>query len=171
MKNNIKTIRKNAKMTQEELAVALGVNRATVSKYENGEITLSLPVLKKIAQVLNVKNWVDLFPEDEQAGAIVGAITNGLKEAASRGDHFEKVPDWKVIQAGARNAIRSRYGELNTDGRLKAGEYLLSFLLDHLDGEEATEVFADISRSMEELAKIPQYQQFKDAAKEGVNNG
>ena len=46
--------RKAAKITQKELAEKLGINRATLSKYENGTIDLNLSQLQKIADALNV---------------------------------------------------------------------------------------------------------------------
>ena len=43
--NRIKHARKVAKMTQSDLAKLLDVNRATISKYETGEIVLSIEML------------------------------------------------------------------------------------------------------------------------------
>lgn len=51
--SGIKQARKAAGMTQEDLASALGVNRATISKYENGNIPLTLQQLGKIAKILH----------------------------------------------------------------------------------------------------------------------
>ena len=51
----IRALRKAAKMSQDDLAQALGLNRATVSKYETGTIEPSLAQLCKIANVLNVR--------------------------------------------------------------------------------------------------------------------
>lgn len=50
----IRRARKSCRMTQEELAEALGVNRATISKYETGGINPSVMQLKKISEILNV---------------------------------------------------------------------------------------------------------------------
>ncbi len=56
MKTNeaIKQARKAAKMTQAELASNLKVNRATVSKYETGEIEPSVKMIEAIARILTV---------------------------------------------------------------------------------------------------------------------
>ena len=51
---DIRQARKAAKLTQEELAKMIGVNRATLSKYESGQIEPSLSQLRKIAHALNV---------------------------------------------------------------------------------------------------------------------
>ena len=48
------TARKRAGLTQEQLATAIGVKRAVISKYETGAIEPSISQLQKIAAVLNI---------------------------------------------------------------------------------------------------------------------
>ena len=50
----MRTIRKAKNKTQEDLAKYLGVNRATVSKYESGVIEPSLTQISRIAAFLEV---------------------------------------------------------------------------------------------------------------------
>lgn len=50
----IRTIRKGKKMSIRQLADAINKTKACVSKYEKGEITLDIPTLFEIAQVLEV---------------------------------------------------------------------------------------------------------------------
>ena len=50
----IKEARKIARLTQIKLASRIGINRATVSKYENGEIEPPLFKVREIARALNV---------------------------------------------------------------------------------------------------------------------
>lgn len=50
----IKTARKSAKMTQEQLAEAIEANRVTIAKYEAGNYLPSVPVLLKLADALGV---------------------------------------------------------------------------------------------------------------------
>lgn len=50
----IKTLRKGKKMTQFELAEALGITRASVSNYELGRRTPHLSELKRIAEYFGV---------------------------------------------------------------------------------------------------------------------
>lgn len=54
LEENIRNARKSAIMTQDELALKLGINRATISKYENGEISPSLESVEKIAAGIDV---------------------------------------------------------------------------------------------------------------------
>lgn len=56
----LRVARKAAKVTQEDLAGVLGVNRATISKYETGQIEPSLSQLQIIADKLNI-NLLDLI--------------------------------------------------------------------------------------------------------------
>ena len=50
----IRSCRKAAKMTQQDLAVALGVHTMTISYYERGEWTPPAERLEQIAAALNV---------------------------------------------------------------------------------------------------------------------
>ena len=49
---NIKEIRTNLKITQEELAKSLDIDRSTVAKWETGEAMPRAEKLPKIAQIL-----------------------------------------------------------------------------------------------------------------------
>lgn len=50
----IRIVRKFRKMTQEQLANAIGVNRSLISKYEKNMIEPSIKQLKKISETLGV---------------------------------------------------------------------------------------------------------------------
>lgn len=49
MKNRIKELRKTKKLSQEELALAVGTTRQTITSIEVGKYTASLPLAWKIA--------------------------------------------------------------------------------------------------------------------------
>lgn len=59
----IKLARKKAGLTQEQLATALGLKRAVISKYETGQIEPSISQLEKIADILGI-SFFDLFPDE-----------------------------------------------------------------------------------------------------------
>ena len=60
--NRIREARKNASLTQAELAEKIGVKRSVISKYENDQISPKIEIMDKIATALNC--YVsDLFPE------------------------------------------------------------------------------------------------------------
>ena len=61
---NLKLYRENKKMTQTEVAEALGIKSATVSKYESGTIEPNIESLKKLAQLFDISIG-ELLNEDD----------------------------------------------------------------------------------------------------------
>lgn len=55
MKNNIKTLRKAQKFSQDELAQAAGVTRQTINAIENDKYDPSLELAFKLASILLVR--------------------------------------------------------------------------------------------------------------------
>ncbi len=73
--------RKKKKMTQEDLARALGVQRAVISKYETGRITPSVEQAKKISEILEVPflDLVGMVPENDtevERNRLLKVLTN-----------------------------------------------------------------------------------------------
>ncbi len=54
MKNRIRELRKKAKLSQEELALAVGTTRQTITSLEIGKYTASLKLAYKIAKYFNL---------------------------------------------------------------------------------------------------------------------
>ncbi len=54
MTNNVHNYRKVKKLTQEELALAVGVTRQTIISIEQGKYIASLPLALKIAKIFGV---------------------------------------------------------------------------------------------------------------------
>lgn len=54
MKNRIKELRKEARLSQEELAFAVGTTRQTITSLEVGKYTASLTLAYKIARYFNL---------------------------------------------------------------------------------------------------------------------
>lgn len=69
--SRIRNYRKMKKMTLQQLADTIHKSRATVSKYENGEITLDIQTLYEIASALDVSlsQLTDYHPEEPEAVA------------------------------------------------------------------------------------------------------
>ena len=68
MKNNIRQLRKARKLSQEELALAVGTTRQTITSIEVGRYTASLPLAYKIARYfgLTIEEVFD-FSDIEEA--------------------------------------------------------------------------------------------------------
>ncbi|EFH93316.1 helix-turn-helix transcriptional regulator [Finegoldia magna] len=64
MKNIISQLRKENKITQEELANEVGVTRQTITSIENGKYIASLPLAFKIAKFFEMK-IEDVFTMEE----------------------------------------------------------------------------------------------------------
>lgn len=66
MKTRIQELRKKQKVTQEELAEAVGVTRQTVISLENGRYNASLQLAHKIAGFFGLQiEDIFLFDEEE----------------------------------------------------------------------------------------------------------
>ena len=52
--DNIRNARKALKMSQDDLAAAIGANRVTISQYERGVYLPSVPALDRLAEALNM---------------------------------------------------------------------------------------------------------------------
>ena len=68
MKTRIKELRKERKLSQEELAAAVGTTRQTISSIEVGKYTASLPLAYKIARYfgLHIEDVFDFSEIDEE---------------------------------------------------------------------------------------------------------
>jgi len=65
LNNRIKELRKEQKVTQEELAGAVGVTRQTIISLENGKYNASLQLAYKIAKYFGMTiEEVFIFEED-----------------------------------------------------------------------------------------------------------
>lgn len=68
-KDNLYSLRKLQKISQEELAEKLHVSRQTVSKYETGEAVPDIEKAKRLAELLNV-SLDDLVNYDEDKNVL-----------------------------------------------------------------------------------------------------
>ena len=65
MNNNIREYRKNTKLTQDDLAKAVGVTRQTIISLENGKYDASLRLAHKLAMFFDT-TIEDLFVFEEE---------------------------------------------------------------------------------------------------------
>ena len=68
MKTRIKELRKERKLSQDELAAAVGTTRQTITSIEVGKYTASLPLAYKIARYfgLHIEDVFDFSEIDEE---------------------------------------------------------------------------------------------------------
>mgnify|MGYP000965614533 CR=1 FL=1 len=60
---DLKIARKKKRLTQQQLAELIGVDRTLISKIESGSVTPSVTTAKKIAAVLGF-NWTRFYEDD-----------------------------------------------------------------------------------------------------------
>lgn len=71
----VRNYRKMKKMTLQQLADAIHKSRATVSKYENGEITLDVETLYEIAEVLEVElSQLASYHQEKETEAVYSMV-------------------------------------------------------------------------------------------------
>ena len=70
--NRIKELRRLNKLTQEELAMAVGTTRQTITSIEVGKYTASLPLAYRIARHfgLAIEEVFDFSQEDDKHGTV-----------------------------------------------------------------------------------------------------
>lgn len=76
--NKIRNYRKMKKLTLQQLADLIHKSRATVSKYEKGDISIDLETLFDISNALDIgiEQLVDYHPQIKQEPVIVSSINN-----------------------------------------------------------------------------------------------
>lgn len=117
--SRLRSLREEAGLTQEEVGKAVGVTKATVNRYETGEIDIKRTIAIKLAQVLNAVPGYIMGWEDSPTGKttfdltpIAEAIRTGIEE-----DEVYKEP-----------TILTNYNKLNEIGKVKADSYVEGLL-------------------------------------------
>lgn len=59
---SLKKAREKSGLSQEKLALKVGVGRSTITMIETGVNQLTVPLAKKIAEVLDI-DWTELFED------------------------------------------------------------------------------------------------------------
>ena len=123
----VKELRKKSKLTQVELGAKIGVSGATVTRYENGNITLKYDTLKKIAAVLDAPmsefltegqlNW----RKEEHGKQGLQFILESMFDDVSRYDHHTVDSDGVPEYDGNFTFTLSKKGQ--KDIELHRGEF------------------------------------------------
>lgn len=67
LNDNVKYLRKEKGISQQELADKIGIDRSTISRIENNEIETTIPIVEKIAKYFNIE-FADLVSKDLTTG-------------------------------------------------------------------------------------------------------
>ncbi len=96
--DNIKTLRKNKRLTQEELAIKLKVVRQTISKWEKGFSVPDADMLQRLADILevDVKQLLGAEIETEQErNELAEQLARINEQLAIKNRRSRRI--WKVI--------------------------------------------------------------------------
>lgn len=165
---SIRDARKKLNLTQDDLAAKLGVNRATISKYENGVIDIPPSQARELARILKIGNWYELYPEEKQGDAIVvdvigGAgltITDDSEKAENmahdiKQDMMDEAMTYEEFQDAKNTDVHDIQLQLNVHRRLMQKiDDSMRVLND--DGKQ------EAVKRVEELTEIPKYQLHHD---------
>ena len=121
MGERIKELRKALKMTQQEFADRLNVQRGSIASYETGRISPSIAAISLICKELNVsEDWLrngegDMFipiTRDEEIASFIGSVQ------ADVDDTFKKrfisalaklsTEEWRAIEHLMENMVSER---------------------------------------------------------------
>ena len=91
----IQKARKQKGWTQEQLADAIHVKRAVISKYENGQVEPSVFRFKEIAKALEIDDWSQLAT----GRAIVDHLKDELRERSEDRKTSKTELDETLVQA------------------------------------------------------------------------
>ena len=115
----IRKARKKKGWTQEDLANALHVKRAVISKYENSMIEPSVARFKEIAQALDVEDWTQLATGNaivsdlaEKLRKPSAAITDGEVHSEDAANEEELLRLFNLLNAGGKRVAVERMREL-----------------------------------------------------------
>jgi putative transcriptional regulator len=106
MKNRVEALRKQRKVTQEELADALEVSRQTISSLENGRYNPSIVLAFKIARFFGASiEQVFVYEGDDAQrttgrGSITTSASSIWKEASHERDHSRQRPEQDLQALG-----------------------------------------------------------------------
>ena len=103
---NLKTLRKNKGITQEELAVRLNVVRQTVSKLEKGQSVPDAEMLVKLAEIFEVPVSRLLGPRiepDTQPNALAEQLARINEQLVIKNRRAKRI--WTAIAVIAAGAV------------------------------------------------------------------
>ena len=153
--NIIKELRTTRNLTQEELAVKIGVGKSTIANYESGYRMPKQDLLFELADVLNVN--IDVFFPDrnektkttittlynqlepQRQENVYNYATEQLEEQQGTYPMFETISIYGHASAGSGAILADEYSEeINYTGNVPKHDYAL-----YVDGDSMLPLFSD----------------------------
>lgn len=121
MNERIKSVRKDAKLTQTEFGERIGASRAMIASYEGGAVVPSDSILKLISKEFNVSypwlktgegNMYEPMPEESSLDHMKKVYSSLPERLISLIDALEKVdPEWQKTLDAAFDELERRHRE------------------------------------------------------------
>jgi len=125
----VKKVRLFKKITQKELASKIGISPNTLYRYEHGDISLSIEMLNKIANALNVSTDILLVDPSEIPDRSHKKINFNSTPISN-----ESIPDKKQIAISLKilqdqfrdlqGTLEKYYSQLNILGQIEVNNYV-----------------------------------------------
>lgn len=110
---NIKTLRKEKKLTQEELAKIIGVTKLTILRWENGDRVPKADKAQLLADFFGVTVPYLLGYEKEINSALYDTLPTAIQKTDEQYEHYLKV--YKSSIVGANEQLDNVVNSLNPD--------------------------------------------------------
>ena len=94
--NAIKKRRRQLKITQKEFAERLGKSERTIQKYESGEITMKIDLIKLVADELNIP-WQELLEAKSDENDILSEEDNSPSSKGIKGFKIDFISLLKIF--------------------------------------------------------------------------
>ena len=114
----IKSLRESNGLTQEELGKAIGVNKATVNRYETGVIDIKRTVAIKLAEALDTTPAYLMGWDEDTKEMTLRDLFENDPEWKERLEKFKNNPEYKKnlpIIVKTLQEVSSRYEEMPED--------------------------------------------------------
>lgn len=152
----LKSLRKDKKLTQEEVAKKLGVSRTSYLKYENGTHEPDYNTLKKIAEFFSVDYNMLL---GDNGGSVVripvlGSVAAGIPtDACECIEGYEEIPR-ELAQSGDYIALRVKGDSMSP--RILPGDIVIVRIQSDVEsGETAVVMVDDGEATVKKVLKYP----------------
>lgn len=169
--SRIKEARTALGLSVDDLAGVIGKNRATVYRYENGEVDIPVSVVESLAEALHttpayIMGWVERGPEaeDEKRGSISNIVPIATRRFPLLGDIACGVPitasEEKELYVEAGADIRADFclrakGDSMIGARICDGDIVFIRKQDAVDNGEIAAIIIDDEATLKRVNYFP----------------
>lgn len=139
----LKNLRKERKLTQDEVAQKIGVSRTSYLKYEKGTHEPDFDTLKKISELFSVdcNELIGTTKKSVKRIPILGSVQAGIPtDACEYIEGYEEIPN-ELAETGSYIALRVKGDSMSP--RILPGDIVIVRLQQDIESGETAVVFVD----------------------------